>query len=100
MESNTIQQLIKMSEITKISSKGQAVIPQDIREELGLEVGTTVIVNKIEDFVILKKINIPDLKKEFEELANYGKRHAKKLGIKTEKDVVRMIHEARGVKSD
>ncbi len=89
-----------MTEVTKISSKGQVVIPQVIREELGLEVGTTVIVNKVKDYVILKKINIPDLKKEFEELVNYGKQHAKKLGIKSEEDVVRMIHEARGVKSD
>lgn len=89
-----------MTEITKISTKGQVVIPQEIREELGLEVGTTVVINKVKDYVILKKVNIPDLKKEFEELVKYGRQHAKKLGIKSEKDVVRMIHEARGIKSD
>lgn len=89
-----------MTQITKISTKGQVVIPQEIREELGLEIGSTVVVSKIKDYIVLKKINIPDLKKEFERLVDYGRQHAKKLGIKSEKDVVRMIHEARGVKSD
>ena len=37
---------------------------------------------------------------EFERLTKWGSRHAKKMGIKSEEDVVRMIHEARGVKHE
>ena len=87
-----------MTEITKISTKGQVVIPSEIRKELGLEIGSSVLVTKMQDFVLLKKINVPDVKREFEMLTKWGKRHAKKHSIKSEEDVVRMIHEARGIK--
>ena len=89
-----------MTEITKISTKGQVVIPANIRKELGLAIGSSVIVTKMQDFVVLKKIQIPDLKKEFEMLTKWGIKHAKKMGIKSEEDVVRMIHESRGVKHE
>ena len=49
----------------------------------------------MKDFVLLKKIHIPDPKKEFEELSKIGERHAKKFGIHSEEDVVRIIHEGR-----
>jgi len=84
-----------MVEITTISTKGQVVIPSGIRDELGLEEGSQVVISRIEDFVILKKVNIPDPKEEFKRLTELGKKHAKKLGIKSEEDVVRIIHEAR-----
>ncbi len=89
-----------MNEIIKMSSKGQIVVPKELREELDIDAGTSFAIYGKNDTIILKKINIPDLKKQFEELVKYGKQHAKKLGIKTEEDVVRMIHEARGIKSD
>ena len=88
-----------MTEITKISTKGQVVIPSDIRKELGLDIGSSVLVTKMQDFVLLKKIEIPDMMKEFEKLTKFGRKHAKKMGITSEEDVVRMIHEARGVKA-
>ena len=89
-----------MTEITKISTKGQVVIPSDIRKELGLDIGSPVLVTKMQDFVLLKKIDIPDVMKEFERLTKWGSKHAKKMGIKSEGDVVRMIHEARGIKHE
>jgi len=88
-----------MTEITRISTKGQVVIPLEIRKELGLDIGSSVLVTKMKDFVLLKKINIPDIKNEFENLTKWGMKYAKKKGIKTEEDVVRMIHESRGIKS-
>ena len=81
-----------MTEVAKISTKGQVVIPSDIRKELGLEIGSSVLVTKMQDFVLLKKINIPDVKKEFERLTKWGTKHAKKLGIKSEDDIVRIMH--------
>lgn len=81
-----------MTEVTKISTKGQVVIPSNIRKELGMDIGSSVLVTKMQDFVLLKKINIPDVKKEFERLAKWGAKHAKKLGIKSEEDIVRIMH--------
>ncbi|QQG38763.1 MAG: AbrB/MazE/SpoVT family DNA-binding domain-containing protein [Candidatus Woesearchaeota archaeon] len=84
-----------MADLTTISTKGQVVIPQHIREELSLEEGSQLVVSRMEDFVVLKKVSILDPKKEFEELTKIGERHAKKIGIKSEEDVVRIVHEAR-----
>lgn len=51
-------------EITKLSSKGQIVIPSKIRIELGIEEGSVLGVEKMKDMVILKKIDL-DLVKQF-----------------------------------
>ena len=53
-------------EITKISSKGQIVIPSKIRTELGMEEGSTLVIEKMNDMVILKKIDV-DLVNQFKE---------------------------------
>jgi len=53
-------------EITKISSKGQVVIPLKIRNELGIEEGSVLGVEKMKDMVILKKIDV-DLVKQFKD---------------------------------
>ena len=44
-------------EITKISSKGQIVIPQNIRTDLGIEEGSIVAVEKMKDLIVIKKID-------------------------------------------
>ncbi len=51
-------------QITKISSKGQVVIPSKIRIELGIKEGSVLGVEKMKDMVILKKIDL-DLVKQF-----------------------------------
>jgi|TARA_Y100000310_G_C20594550_1_gene769818 AbrB family looped-hinge helix DNA binding protein len=53
-------------EITKLSSKGQVVIPSKIRVELGIEEGSVLGVEKIKDMVILKKIDL-DIEKQIRE---------------------------------
>ena len=53
-------------EITKISSKGQVVIPLKIRNELGIEEGSVLGVGKMKDMVILKKIDF-DIEKQIRE---------------------------------
>jgi len=44
-------------EIAKISSKGQIVIPLKIRDELRINEGSIVAVEKMNDLVIIKKID-------------------------------------------
>jgi len=53
-------------EITKISSKGQVVIPSKIRMELGIEEGSVFGVEKMKDMVILKKLDL-DIEKQIRE---------------------------------
>jgi len=51
-------------EITKISSKGQIVIPQKIREQLGIDEGSVMAVDTTNKMIILKKIDM-DLVSQF-----------------------------------
>ena len=53
-------------EITKISSKGQIVIPQKFRNELNIEEGSVMIIDKMKDMIVIKKID-NDLIRQFEE---------------------------------
>jgi len=55
-------------ETTKLSTKGQVVIPEVMRK--GIEAGTPFIVTRNEDLIILKKIEglTKEEKKELEEL--------------------------------
>ena len=80
-------------EVTVTSIKGQVVIPQSIRNELGIVPGTRFAAYGNKDMVILKKIKTPNIA-EFEKLVNFGTKFAKEKGI-TEKDVEKRIHEAR-----
>lgn len=87
-------------ETIKMSSKGQVVIPQDIREEIGADEGTVFAVVGSQDTIVLKKIAKPSrdaLIKELKKIAEEGARKAEKLGIK-ERDVPDMVHRIRKVK--
>lgn len=63
-----------------MSSKGQVVIPEEIRESSGLDVGTQFVVLGNGDAVVLKVITPPKTS-EFKKLLNEAKRAAKKEGL-------------------
>ena len=66
---------------TRLSSKGQIVIPEDIRNQLGLTAGTQFIVIGSQDAVILKTIQPPSVK-EVEGLLAIARKSAKRAGAK------------------
>lgn len=55
-------------ELIKMSSKGQLVVPMEIRKILGLETEDQFIAYGKDDYVVFKKVDLPSLKKEYEEL--------------------------------
>ena len=78
---------------TKLSSKGQIVIPEDVRTSLGLKTGDQFIVIGKGDTVILKTITAPSFD-QFEELLNEAQKQAKKAGM-VKNDVQNAIERAR-----
>jgi AbrB family looped-hinge helix DNA binding protein len=66
---------------TKLSSKGQVVIPEEVRKDLGLNEGDQFVVFGQGDAVILKVITPPKLE-EFQQLLSHARTEAKKAGIK------------------
>ncbi len=71
-------------ELTRLSSKGQIVIPQHTREKMGLKEGETFAMVSTKDTIILKKIDLPSQKEMFERLHKWGVNLAKKKGLKEE----------------
>ena len=72
---------------TKLSSKGQVVIPEEIRQRLGLKTGTQFVVVGDRDVVILKSIAPPDL-------VRHARSAARRSGMKAG-DVKRAIARVR-----
>ena len=81
---------------TKLSSKGQVVIPEEIRLRLGLKEGTQFVVVGDRDVVILKTIAAPAMA-EFDELVRTARGVARKAGMKPA-DVKRAVAKARAAR--
>jgi AbrB family looped-hinge helix DNA binding protein len=81
---------------TKLSSKGQVVIPEEIRLRLGLKEGTQFVVVGERDVVILKSIAPPAMG-EFDELVRQARGAARKAGMKPA-DVRRAVARARAAR--
>jgi len=81
---------------TKMSSKGQVVIPEEIRKRLNLKKGSQFVVVSEKDVVILKAISPPSMD-EFDALIADARKKAKEAGMKRS-DVEAAIVHARGRK--
>jgi len=81
---------------TKMSSKGQVVIPEDIRRRLKLKSGARFMVMGEDDVVILKAITPPSMR-EFDALIDGARKQAKVAGVKPS-DIKAAITTARGQK--
>jgi len=78
---------------TRMSSKGQVVIPEDIRKRLKLEAGSQFIVVAGKDAVILKTISPPSMD-EFESMIRTARQQAIEAGMKRS-DINKAIAEVR-----
>ncbi len=78
---------------TRMSSKGQVVIPESIRKRLDLKEGAQFLVLGDEDVVILKMVVPPDIK-EFDALIKQARKQAKEVGLK-QTDITSAIAKAR-----
>jgi len=81
---------------TKMSSKGQVVIPDDIRKRLNLKTGSQFVVVGENDVVILKTI-LPPAMNEFDTLIAEARRQGKEAGLK-QSDISDVIAKVRGLK--
>ena len=78
---------------TRLSSKGQVVIPEEIRRRLGLDTGAQFVVVGEGDVVVLKAIKPPSMS-QFGELTKAASKAARKAGMKR-RDVAAAVKKAR-----
>jgi len=79
--------------MTRMSSKGQVVIPQEIRTRLGLRAGAQFVVVGEGDVVILKGVSAPSME-DFDALISEARRRARASGLKR-RDVTAAVAKVR-----
>ena len=82
-----------MPMITSMSTKGQIVLPKQIRTEMNLGAGTKFIVVSENNTILLKPIKEPNLA-EFDAMLDRVQKWAKEAGI-TEADIDEAIKTVR-----
>ena len=79
--------LVAETDITTVSAKGQVVIPQALRKKLKLKPKTKLLVYGEGDTIIMKRLYLPDLRKEWERIRQIVEERNRKYGPLTEEDV-------------
>ena len=79
---------------TRLSSKGQVVIPEEVRNQLGLKTGDQFIVLGEGDAVILKSITPPSMR-EFDTVIEKARKQARAARMKRS-DIAKAVVSIRG----
>ena len=80
-------------EVTSLSTRGQVVIPNDIRENMNLKPGTKMIIIQEGDNILLKPIKAPRMS-QFDKIIALGDKARIELNLK-ESDVDQAIKNVR-----
>jgi AbrB family looped-hinge helix DNA binding protein len=80
-------------EVASIGERGQVVIPQSFREQMGLSKGDKFMVLQRGDMLLLKKMKAPTME-DFDRMLKKSQEHAKKHGM-TPKDLQDAIDRVR-----
>ena len=82
-------------EITTVSEKGQVVIPQSMRKYLGIKPKNRFLVYGEGDTIILKRIELPDIKGEWKRLKVMVDRRVAKYGGMTDEEINEIVQKYR-----
>ena len=82
-----------MVTITKMSSKGQVVIPLEIREKMNLAEGNLLLISNSEDSILMKRLEVPEIK-SWKEATKPFRDAAKKAKFSNE-DLKKLIEESK-----
>jgi AbrB family looped-hinge helix DNA binding protein len=82
-------------DVAVVSDKGQVVIPSYLRSKLDLKPRSKLLVYSVEDTIILKKLALPDMKKEMQQLWKEIDKKIVKYGEMTEGEIQSVIEKTR-----
>jgi AbrB family looped-hinge helix DNA binding protein len=83
------------ADVTVVSEKGQVVIPQTIRKKLGIGPRTKLLVYGYQNAVIMKKLEIPNVTKELQDIYRKVDNRIAKQAELTNKEINEVIHDYR-----
>lgn len=85
---------LAIEELVKMSEKGQLVVPRRIREKEGFKSSDRFVAIEVKDGVLFKRVDIPEVRIEFETLSRDIESHFKKRKVKPA-DVAEAVKWAR-----
>jgi len=86
---------MEKADIVRMSSKGQVVIPQSLRQKLGIGAKSQLVVYRYADALIMKKLDVKVVEKRLEALYKRVDARNAKYGQLTEKDIQQEIQKYR-----
>ena len=85
---------VMVVELTRLSQKGQVVIPTSVRRKLGLKQGMRFLVIGVGDTVVLRRLELGEEAMKIKQALVESRRKAEKIGF-TQKEIEKLIHETR-----
>jgi AbrB family looped-hinge helix DNA binding protein len=87
------------ADVTVVSEKGQVVIPKNIRKKLGIGPKTKLLIYGYQDAVIMKKLEVPNITKELENLYKQMDKKIAKYGELSNDEINNVIQDYRTKKN-
>ncbi|MBI2185233.1 MAG: AbrB/MazE/SpoVT family DNA-binding domain-containing protein [Thaumarchaeota archaeon] len=87
--------VVEEPDVTIVSDKGQVVIPAYLRNKMGIKPRSKLLVYSVEDTIILKKLTLPDIRKEMQELWKEIDKKIAKYGEMSEEEIQAVIEKHR-----
>src|SRR3989442_15677570 len=91
---------MEKADIVRMSSKGQVVIPQGLRQKLTLGAKSQLLVYRYADALIMKKLDVKDVEKKLGALYRRIDTRTAKYGELKEVDIQREIERYREERSE
>lgn len=83
-------------DMTRLSERGQIVIPNEMRRRMGLKRGTKFLLMGLDDTIVLRKLELSQERIRLKQLLEESRKKARKVGF-TRKEIERLIQETRKV---
>jgi AbrB family looped-hinge helix DNA binding protein len=83
-----------MIDMTKLSQKGQVVIPNAVRKQLGLKEGMKFLVIGVGDTIVLRRLEMNEERVRLKNLLQESRRRAEKIGF-TKREIEDFIQQSR-----
>ena len=83
------------ADVVVVSSKGQVVIPQEMRQRLGIGAKTKLLVYPYEDALVMKKLEVRGLERSLEDIYRRVDARRKKEGELTDTEIEELVRKYR-----
>jgi AbrB family looped-hinge helix DNA binding protein len=90
---------MEKADVVVVSSKGQVVIPQSVRQKLGIGAKSKLLVYSYEDALVMKKLELKGVERSLEQVYRKVDARRAKLGDLTETEIQELVQKYRHGKS-